>query len=336
MLDKPDLEDARLTSLLRDVYGLTARDLTFLPLGADPNTAVYKAVTPDATAYFVKLRRGLFDELSVRLPRYLSEHGVPHLIPVIETTSGDLWAGLEPYTVVVYPFVEGRDGYERPLSRKDWQAFGVALRRLHTLELPPDLRSRLRRETYDGSAREQVRAFLLDLDAEPADRVARQLFSLMREHRAEVADLINRAEGCAAVLQARAPALAVCHADLHAGNVLIGENGFYLVDWDDPILAPKERDLMFVGGAQGFVGTTPDEEERLFHSGYGSVNIDPVALSYYRLERIVQDVAAFCDEIIRGPGSEAERERSLRYLASNFTAGGTLERAYAVATEPGV
>ncbi len=329
MLDKPDLDDARLTDLLRSAYGLDTAQLAFLPLGADSNTAAYKTVTSDEQAYFVKLRRGVFDEMSVLLPHYLSSHGVPHLIPVLATTLGELWAGLEPFTVVVYPFVEGGDGYERPLSEKAWQDFGAALRRLHTLELPPDLHNRLRRETYHAGARAQVKAFLSDLDAEPADPIARQLFALMREHRAGVADLTERAERCAELLKARAPAFAVCHSDLHAGNVFVTDNGFYLVDWDDPVLAPRERDLMFIGGAQGFTGFTPDEEERLFYSGYGEVNIDPVALAYYRLERVVQDVAAFCDEIVHGSGSEAEREGSLRYLAANFRPGGTLERAYA-------
>jgi spectinomycin phosphotransferase len=35
----------------------------------------------------------------------------------------------------------------------------------------------------------------------------------------------------------------------HAGNVVVGaDNELTIVDWDEPILAPKERDLMFIGG----------------------------------------------------------------------------------------
>jgi hypothetical protein len=43
----------------------------------------------------------------------------------------------------------------------------------------------------------------------------------------------------------------LCHSDIHAGNILIDVNDdFYIVDWDNPILAPKEHDLMFIGGGQ--------------------------------------------------------------------------------------
>lgn len=335
MLGQPDLPDVRLTTLLREAYGLDVSQFSFLPLGADSNTAVYEVLTSDGQAYFVKLRRGVFGDMSVRLPHYLKGRGVPHLIPVIATTDGDLWAGLEPYTVTVYPFVRGKNGYEAPLTAVHWRAFGAALRQLHTLELPPELQSRLRRETYDAGAREQVKAFLASLDTDQLEEpIAKRLFALMREHRAGVADLVDRAERYADILKVRTPKFTLCHSDLHAGNVLVDENGFYLVDWDDPVLAPRESDLMFIGGAQGFVGTTPGEEERLFYSGYGQVDVDPVALAYYRLERIVQDVAIYCNDIVRGVGSKAEREQSLRYLTANFRPEGTITRAYAAAAGP--
>ena len=108
------------------------------------------------------------------------------------------------------------------------------------------------------------------------------------------------------------------------------DNHFYIIDWDDPILAPKERDLMFIGGGLGFVGRTPQEEERLFYQGYGQVQVDPVALAYYRFERIIQDIAVFCNELTYQTGSDQDREQSLHYLRSNFVPGGTVERAYAV------
>lgn len=48
---------------MRADYGMPAANLDFLPLGADANTAVYRAVTGQGTLCFVKLRSGSFDEL---------------------------------------------------------------------------------------------------------------------------------------------------------------------------------------------------------------------------------------------------------------------------------
>ena len=85
---------------------------------------------------------------------------------------------------------------------------------------------------------------------------------------------------------------------------------------------------MFVGGAQGFAGHTPQEEETLFYRGYGQTEIDPVALAYYRYERIVVDIAVYCEQLFLTSEGGEDREQSLRYLMSNFLPGGTIEIAY--------
>ena len=59
---------------------------------------------------------------------------------------------------------------------------------------------------------------------------------------------------------------ALCHADIHTANILITpEQDMVIVDWDDTLLAPKERDLMFVLGGDAF----QTREVRLFLEGYG-------------------------------------------------------------------
>ena len=332
MLEKPDLEDEVLITQLRRSYGLHVVRVAFLALGADPNTAVYRAVTDDQS-YFVKLRRGTFDEASVTLPHYLRGHGVEHIISPLQTKTELLWTTLDAFTVVLCPFVTGQSGYAVSLTEQNWHDFGAALRRLHTLRLPPPLLRRVRRETFEADGRTAVRRFLARLAHTTfADSIAAKTATFMKAKRAELLELVGHAERLAQTLQKRELELVVCHADLHAGNLLFGSNHhFYIVDWDDPILAPKERDLMFVGGAQGFAGCTPSEEERLFYRGYGQVPLDSTALAYYRFERIVQDVAVYCDELTQ-PGGDEDRRESLHYLMANFTPGGTVERAYAADT----
>jgi spectinomycin phosphotransferase len=70
------LQDAEISACLQAEYGLRAVQIAFLPLGADLNTAVYRAVTDDGTPNFVKLRCGVFDETAVTLPKFLSDQGI--------------------------------------------------------------------------------------------------------------------------------------------------------------------------------------------------------------------------------------------------------------------
>lgn len=330
VLEKPDLGDGQIIACLREEYGLHAAQVAFLPVGADQHTAAYQVLATDNTSHFLKLRGGTFDRTSVLLPGFLAGQGVPGIIAPLPTRDGRLWARVDGYATILYPFVPGRDGYQVELTAQHWRELGAALKRVHAVTLPPTLRSRIRRETYAPRWRQALRTCLERL--EPGtfpDDVAARLSAFLAPRRDQVLDLVARAERLAHDIQARDPQRVLCHSDLHAGNVLVADDGaLYLVDWDDPILAPRERDLMYPGGAQGFHGHAPKEEENLFYEGYGPVQIDHAALAYYRYERIVEDLAIYCQQLLLSAGGGRDREQSLRYFVSNFAPGGTLEIAY--------
>jgi spectinomycin phosphotransferase len=131
MLEKPDLQDERIIACLQDEYGLLVGQVAFLPLGADPNTAVYRVVADDETPYFLKLRRGIFDETCVALPKFLSDQGIVPIIAPLATKTGQLWASLDAFKLILYPFVEGHNGYEVDLPDRHWGDFGTALKSIH-------------------------------------------------------------------------------------------------------------------------------------------------------------------------------------------------------------
>ncbi len=85
---------------------------------------------------------------------------------------------------------------------------------------------------------------------------------------------------------------------------------------------------MYIGG--GLMGNrrTPQEEETLFYRGYGQTPLDPIALAYYRYERIVQDIAVYCEQLFLSTDGGEDRAQSYRYLTSNFLPNSTIEIAY--------
>src|SRR3990172_4528597 len=104
MLEKPDLQDEEIIACLQDEYGLPVVKVAFLPLGADLNTAVYRVVADDETPYFLKLRRGVFDEISVALPKFLKDQGLAQIIGPLATQTGQLKGNLGAFKVILYPF----------------------------------------------------------------------------------------------------------------------------------------------------------------------------------------------------------------------------------------
>lgn len=331
MLEKPDLDEERLITHLRTAFSLPIVSIEFLPLGADANTAVYRAAARDGTAYFVKLRAGAFDELSVILPAYLHKQGITELIAPRASRYGAHYTRHDGRAVIVYPFVAGDDGYAVALSDAQWAAFGRAVRRLHGLTLPPLMQNRLPKIAYTSRWRETVRRVLHRATAISfADPLAAELAGFLRAQHDMTQELVDRAERHAETVVARSRTLVICHTDLHAGNLLVTDSGpIYIVDWDDLKLAPKERDLMFIGGAQGFAGRNAAEEFDRFYRGYGATEIDPIALAYFRYERILEDIALYCDDIWSSNTDSADRRQAFIYLQSNYRPGGPIGAAIA-------
>jgi len=330
MLEPPDLPDEAISACLQAEYALPVERLEFLPLGADQNTAVYRADAADQSVYFVKLRSGVFDQTAVALPKFLRDQGLASIIAPLPTREGQLWSNLGAFALILYPFVQGRDGYEAPLSDDHWRALGAALRNIHSLQIPPALAAGIQHETFTPRWRLMLKTFVQRMEDEVySDLVAKEVAAFLSARRREIHDLIGRAERLALSLHNQTPPFALCHADIHAGNVLVTtDQAVYIVDWDAPIFAPKERDLMYAGG--GLMGgwRAPSEEEALFYQGYGPTHIDPIALAYYRYERIIQDLAVFCEQLLLSDAGGEDRAQSLRYLKSNFLPGNTIEIAY--------
>lgn len=337
MLEKPGVPDEALIQCLRDDYGVTARTVEFLPLGADAATAVYRVAADDGTPLFLKLRRGDFHERVAAVPYWLSQHGVDHLIAPLPTRRGGLWTRVADFTATLYPFVAGRNGYAVALLRRHWVELGATLSRLHAADLPPALALGIPSETYAPTWRDTVKGFQAQAETrEFREPVAAECAAFLRARRAEMDDLVQRADRLARALQQLALPTVVCHADIHAGNLLISDTGdLYIVDWDTLILAPKERDLMYVSAGLSICDTP--EQAALFYQGYGPCQANPLALAYYRYERIVEDIAAFCEQLLLTDEGGADRAQGLGYLVGSFQPGQVVARAYALdKTTPGV
>ena len=327
MLTKPNIPDEHIISRLQEEYGLQVTELTFLPLGADMGTAVYRVVTDDETAYFLKLRKG-FEEIVVTVPIFLKSQGIQEIISPLETKSKQGWADFGEYKLILYPFIEGKNGFEMELTNSHKRTFGAALKGIHSVQVPPELKQQIPQETYSAQFRESMKSFQDQVENETfEDPTAKKLAKFIKTKRAEITHLIERAQELAAELQTKHLEFVLCHTDIHGGNILISnKDELYIVDWDDPILAPKERDLMFIGGGIDEIWKS-EREEAVFYEGYGKTEINLSALAYYRYERVIEDLAVICEQLLLTDAGGADREQAYRWFTSNFEAGQTIEIA---------
>lgn len=332
MKEKPSVPDSLIIGCLSADYGIEVATLTFLPIGADLNASIYKVQAVDQTAnrssYFVKLKRSHHPDISVAIVELLHKAGIQQIIPTIKTLHGRPTQRIGDFTLIVYPFIEGQDGFSRNLTDPQWIELGQALRRVHEINVPSSIKEQVRQEAYSPKWREAVRALYAYMDVEPVDEAASKFLKFMKKNIFAIRRLVERAEQLSQKLHNHPSKLVLCHSDIHAGNVLLGKNdAIYIVDWDDPILAPKERDLMFIGGGVGNVWNKL-HEEKLFYKGYGNTEVDSTILAYYRHERIVEDIAIYGQELLLTTVGGEDRGEMYKQFVALFEPQGVVDIAF--------
>ena len=105
-----------------------------------------------------------------------------------------------------------------------------------------------------------------------------------------------------------------------------GNDAIYIVDWDDPIMAPKERDLMFIGGGVANVWNKP-HEEKFFYKGYGKTEVNRTILAYYRHERIVEDIAIYGQMLLLTLAGGEDRPEMYKQFIDMFEPRGVVDIA---------
>lgn len=329
MLVKPHLSEQRIIDCLSTDYGVEVDSLTFLPLGADMNASVYKADAHDKLSYFIKLKRGHHHDIGIAVVELLHNAGIQQIIPPIKTTYGQSTQLIDDFTLIMYPFIEGQNGFTRILTDEQWLTLGKTLRQVHEIDVPSSIQRQVRRETYSPKWRKIVRSLYTSIETQPiVDEIALKLWAFMKENVLAIHRLVDRAEQLAQALQNESPKFVLCHSDIHGGNVLMNENNaIYIVDWDDPIMAPKERDLMFIGGGVANVWNQL-HEEALFYQGYGKTDISKAILTYYRHERIVEDIAIYGQGLLLTSTGGNDRAEMYKHFVAMFEPNGVVDIAF--------
>ncbi|HHF7372564.1 phosphotransferase [Legionella bozemanae] len=327
MFEKPSLTHQKIIEHLKIDYHIDTLTLTHLSIGADINASLYKADTKNQS-YFVKLKKGSHHEVAIDVLDLLRKKGIQQIIKPINTTANQPILYADEFSLIVYPFIHGQNGFNQTLTKEQWITLGKTLKQIHEIDVPQLIQHQLRHELYTSKWREYVGTLWEHIEKSSAlDEYALKLITFVKKNHAVIVHLVERAEHLVQKIQNTSHQLVLCHSDIHAGNILISpHHSIYIVDWDEPIMAPKERDLMFIGGGIANVWNEP-YQETLFYKGYGKTEINKALLAYYRCERIVEDIAVYTQEILSVSSEYGNKAQSYEHFISMFATNGVVDIA---------
>ncbi len=342
-LSRPaDLPDEAISSALRAAFGIEVAALEFLPLGNDSGSWACRVEQAQGPARFLKVRVPAGDVRGAAVPAYLSRNGLPGVLAPSAARTGAPWIHVGRFALALYPMIDGRVAAETGLSPGQWRDLGAVLGQIHGTALTSELASLVQREPFRPVRHEliaELETLMLDpvmTDPSRDDPVAREFAACWRARQGAIRELAGRAGALGRQLERLTVPQVLCHADLHTWNVLVDSaSRLWIADWDEAILAPRERDLMFVIGGIGHGLVQPGDTES-FLQGYGQAAIDQRLLTYYRYAWAVQDIAACGEEIVLlpAPGEDARRA-ALEGFMDLFEPGNIVDLAFS-ADAPGL
>ena len=332
MIEKPNIQDEKIIAALHEYYSIQAREIEFLPIGNDASAFTYRVEATNGDLYFLKLKRNLSNLAGLFVPRFLSDHEIEQVVAPLPTKTQRLIVEIEEFSLILYPFITANEAMKVGMTDAQWTEFGSTLKRIHSTELPVDVAQFVGRETFIPKWSSPAKIFHKQVNTRNYDDpYQKELATFWKENNETIQTLIGRSELIGKRLQQADLEFVLCHADIHIANILITqEQELFIVDWDDTLFAPKERDLMFVL-SEDRIHT---REEQMFFEGYEEVKIDQLALAYYRYEWCVQEIGDFGDRVFLTEDiGESTKQDAVEGFIKLFSQGDVIEAAFNTAFE---
>jgi spectinomycin phosphotransferase len=319
------IDENSIGTALRDGWGFDVAVATYAAVGGGSyhwqvvDTGGAKGfVTVDdlgQKAWLGETRGEVFEELRCAFDTsyVLREGGLDFVVAPIPLLAGGTLRRLDArYSIALFPFVNGEAGTFGDYDDEGRRAVIELIAELHLATTAAG--SGVRTTGLGVPGRHYVETALRQVDnAWTGGPFSEPTRDAVRDHKAELIELLGLADRLSADAQTRGGNWVVTHGEPHPGNVIRTSEGSVLVDWDTVAIAPPERDLwMLVDG---------DDPGDLYVRATAR-SINQAALDFFRLAWDIGDLAEYLS-VLRSP--HQENEDSLRHYRSVVNCGAIRE-----------
>jgi spectinomycin phosphotransferase/16S rRNA (guanine(1405)-N(7))-methyltransferase len=296
-----DVDDADVADALREGWGLEVVDLDYLAVGFGSHH--WLATTASATWFvtvddLVAKRRESRESVLMTRERLvaalttaaaLRDAGFGFVVAPVRTSDDRIAACIgDRYVVAVYPNLDG-DTYDYG-NYADAVHRDSVVRHLAALHCaPPSCRRWALTDTLSIPRRFELHAACSQLEeawtsgpfAEPARR-------LLAQHADALAHAFGKYDALAAVVGSQWSRFVLTHGEPHPANTITIDHDVVLVDWDTALIAPPERDLWDLVGADPSVAVQYEE--------LAGIRVDHDAIELYRLAWDLSEIALYISD----------------------------------------
>ncbi len=302
----------RLKSILREYYALEPHRIS--PMKGGWSALAYK-VECKGCSYFLKVYEkknagtaywtALLDEYMPVLAWLSQETALTGRVPNPVPTRECRWYCRDAGCIyVLFDFINGETMGDQTLSHQQVLELARIMAELHKLGTLMPFHIPGIEEDFSLPFLEKLKMFLTGgLPLSPPD-----LCEAALPHARLLLRAATEAEELAHALKRCEPAKTLCHTDAHGFNVMHSGH-LILIDWEGMRLAPAEADLFMFCGQESW-----DTFYTEYANRRGGYALDSLALRYYVLRRLLEDIWAFAERLLYDGLSGEQRANALKYL----------------------
>jgi spectinomycin phosphotransferase len=267
--------------------------------------------TPDARYFAKVIKISRYSEnIESGLPvlHELREEGIDQINYPVPTSDGRLSVTFDGNMLILYNFIDGEWTFDY-----NFEAYVALLAKIHQAAI----HTPLIRESFDiSTVLNAMRRYLDDLkNSTYTNQHQHKLQEIINTYRHELIDDMAKAGALIRYLQqsTNIPFI-LTHGDA-PGNILKADSGkLYLIDWDDMMFAPRERDTWF------HVGTNQASADflQIYQRYFPAYQIDARLFAFYLYKRYFEDVEGWCDKILDPETPDDERANHLIHLDKDY------------------
>ena len=311
MLTEPNFDKELLRTKIEENYRLVVINLLFVQ-GGEASWG-YKVETNNKQSYFFKIHTSLenYKERFDLTYKLFNSCGIQNITHPLKTSKGELVFHLDKYPCALFNFISGHNASQEELNEKQRFALGELVGRIHKAkEVIGDfvLKEDFKYGDLDQLLEniEKVPSFIKD-----ESPYRKKVAQLLLENKEKVLKRINELQAQGDKLRGQSLDFVVCHGEPHNWNTMVDKEGeVFLIDWDDCLFAPKEKDLNMIKG-------DPLKLEG-YRSAVGEFEINEEVIHYYNMEWNISEIEAWSSKIlyenIDGDQNQHDLELFIRVL----------------------
>lgn len=311
MLTEPNIDKDLIKSFIEENYNIKVTNLVFNTAGEASWS--YRVETKAYQLFFFKIHTNLHEhkprfELTYKL---FNECGIKNITHPIKNKNGELVIYLDKYPAALFNFIQGHNAAENELTEEQSFALGILLGQIHNAKnairnfsIKEDFAYGNKNRLLDSINKSNE---LLNDKSEYKKKVA----ELLIEYKEKILNQLGALEELGNKLRNQDIDFVICHGEPHRWNTMVNDKGeVFLIDWDDSILASKEKDLTMI------------KDDPIKLAGYKSIVGDFVmneeVIHYYDLEWNISEVDAWSSQILNDNKDNIQNQHDLDFFKSEL------------------